>query len=45
MVIETWDSQAEHDKWFADNVKPQLPDGVPMPEFFEVIRTVTATHA
>jgi hypothetical protein len=40
-VFEIWDSSAEHDKWFAENVKPQLPEGTPNPETFEIIRTMT----
>jgi len=25
MVGEVWESQAQHDKWFSENVKPNLP--------------------
>jgi heme-degrading monooxygenase HmoA len=40
-VFEIWDSTTEHDKWFGENVKPQLPEGTPNPETFEIIRTMT----
>jgi hypothetical protein len=31
-VFEIWDSSAEHDKRFGENVKPQLPEGTPSPD-------------
>jgi heme-degrading monooxygenase HmoA len=35
-VIEIWDSQAQHDKWFDANVRSLLPPGTPEPEFWEI---------
>ena len=35
-VVEIWDSQAQHDKWFDANVRPLLPPGTPEPEFWEI---------
>jgi len=35
-VIEIWDSQAQHDKWFDATVRPLLPPGTPEPEFWEI---------
>jgi hypothetical protein len=40
-VFEIWDSQAEHDKWYGETVRPQLPEGAPPPEILEIIRTMT----
>jgi hypothetical protein len=39
-VFEVWESSAEHDKWFDENVKPRLPEGTPNPETFEIIRSM-----
>jgi len=35
-VIEIWDSIAQHDAWFNEVVKPQLPPGTPDPTFAEL---------
>jgi heme-degrading monooxygenase HmoA len=40
-VIEVWDSRAQHDAWFNVAVKPQLPAGMPEPEFWEIIDSNT----
>jgi hypothetical protein len=42
-VTEIWDSQAEHDTWFGENVRPHLPEGTPLPESSEIHRIRTAT--
>jgi hypothetical protein len=36
-VIEIWDSQAQHDKWFDANVKPNVP--------FEITQEVIDLHS
>lgn len=30
-VVEVWDSRADFEEWFENNVKPAFPDGVPLP--------------
>jgi hypothetical protein len=35
-VVEIWDSVDQHDAWFNEVVKPQLPPGTPDPTFTEV---------
>ena len=35
-VIEIWDSVAQHDAWFNEVVKPNLPAGLPEPTFATV---------
>lgn len=40
-VVEIWDSQEQHDAWFDNNVKPNLPVQV-IPEKHELANKVTA---
>jgi len=35
-VIEIWDSIDQHDAWFNEVVKPQLPPDTPDPKFAEL---------
>ncbi|MEV7649279.1 antibiotic biosynthesis monooxygenase [Arthrobacter sp. NPDC089319] len=40
-VVEIWDSDEQHDAWFENNVKPNLPVQV-IPEKHELVNKVTA---
>ena len=41
-VIEVWESQADAESWFENNVRPNLPDGVtPNREYHDLHTVVT----
>jgi heme-degrading monooxygenase HmoA len=40
-VSEIWESQADHDKFFDEVIRPKLPQEIPPPAVFDVINTIT----
>jgi hypothetical protein len=45
-VIEIWDSQDDHDRWFDANIKPNLPEGaVPPAKFVNVRKSIIAKNS
>ncbi|EKT80481.1 hypothetical protein Rwratislav_00280 [Rhodococcus wratislaviensis IFP 2016] len=41
-VSEIWDTQADHDAFFDEHIKPKLPQEIPTPAVFEVLGATTA---
>ena len=41
-VSEIWDTQADHDAFFDEHIKPKLPQEIPTPVVFEVLGATTA---
>ena len=41
-VSEIWDTQADHDAFFDEHIKPKLPQEMPTPAVFEVLGATTA---
>ncbi|NMM92511.1 hypothetical protein B2J88_51195 [Rhodococcus sp. SRB_17] len=41
-VSEIWDTQADHDAFFDEHIKPKLPQEIPTPAVFEVLNATTA---
>ena len=41
-VSELWDTQADHDAFFDEHIRPKLPQEIPTPAVFEVLNTATA---
>jgi len=41
-VSEIWDTQADHDAFFDEHIKPKLPQEIPPPAVFEVLGAITA---
>lgn len=41
-VSEIWDTQADHDAFFDEHIKPKLPQEIPTPAVFEVLNAITA---
>lgn len=41
-VSEIWDTQADHDAFFDEHIKPKLPQEIPTPAVFEVLNTTAA---
>ncbi|PBC47386.1 hypothetical protein [Rhodococcus sp. ACPA1] len=41
-VSEIWDTQADHDAFFGEHIKPKLPQEIPTPAVFEVLGATTA---
>ena len=42
-VTEVWDSQADFEAWFEGNVKPEFPEGGPIPSItFDELNEVVA---
>lgn len=41
-VAEIWDTQADHDAFFDEHIKPKLPQEIPTPAVFEVLGAITA---
>jgi len=41
-VSEIWDTQADHDAFFNEHIRPKLPQEIPTPAVFEVLNAATA---
>ena len=41
-VSEIWDTQADHDAFFDEHIKPKLPQEIPTPAVFEVLNATAA---
>ncbi|MFZ2176253.1 MAG: hypothetical protein WAW17_19890 [Rhodococcus sp. (in: high G+C Gram-positive bacteria)] len=40
-VSEIWETQADHDAFFDEYIRPKLPQEIPTPAVFEVINATT----
>lgn len=41
-VSEIWDTQADHDAFFDEHIRPKLPQEIPTPAVFEILNAATA---
>ncbi|RZL73428.1 MAG: hypothetical protein EOP32_36845 [Rhodococcus sp. (in: high G+C Gram-positive bacteria)] len=41
-VSEIWDTQADHDAFFDEHIRPKLPQEIPSPAVFVVLNAITA---